>query len=206
MKAGSVILVIAAAAILGSVATKVILERQTHRSTSELKDQPGTDSNSVRRSRVQQPRTASVSPEAVLANVFGSKTIADSGSTSNAANQKAAKTSSGKEPLQDPIARVALSLVGMDPDAEDYWFAAINDLTLPAHERQDLIEDLNEEGLSDPEHPTIDDLPLIFSRLELIETIAPDAADDVNAAAFMEAYKDLLNLAELVMGSGESVR
>ena len=94
----------------------------------------------------------------------------------------------------------------MDPDAEDYWFAAINDLTLPANERQNLIEDLNEEGLSDPEHPTIDDLPLIFSRLELIETIAPDAADEVNADAFMEAYKDLLNLAELAMGGGEPVR
>jgi len=206
MKAGSAILVIAAAAIIGSVATKAILERQTRRGTSALKDQHPTDSNSVGRSRVQQPRAAAVSPDAMLAKAFGPKTITNFGSTSNAANQKTSTTSSAKEPLQDPVARVALSLVGMDPDAEDYWFAAINDLTLPAHERQDLIEDLNEEGLSDPEHPTIDDLPLIFSRLELIETIAPDAADDVNAAAFMEAYKDLLNLAELAMGGGEPVR
>ena len=106
----------------------------------------------------------------------------------------------------DPFARIALAFVGEDPDAEDYWFAAINDLSLPANERQDLIEDLNEEGLSDPEHPTIDDLPLIFSRLALIETIGPDAADEVNAAAFDEAYKDLLNLAALAMGGGQAVR
>jgi len=32
------------------------------------------------------------------------------------------------------------------------------------------------------------------SRLQLIETLAPQAADDTNAAAFAEAYKDLVNM------------
>jgi hypothetical protein len=199
MKVGNIILLIAATAIISIVATKAILERQTRRSTSELNNQHPTDSDAL--SRIQHPRAASHFPEVISAKAVPTNVV--SGSTSNAAT---ATNSAGEEPLQDPIARVALSLVGMDPDAEDYWFAAINDLSLPAHERQDLIEDLNEEGLSDPEHPSIDDLPLIFSRLELIETIAPDAADDVNAAAFNEAYKDLLNLAELAMGGGEPVR
>jgi hypothetical protein len=204
MKVGNIILVIAASAIISAVATKAILERQTRRSTSELNSQHPTDSDAL--SRIQHPRAASAALAFASATVPRSiATNMISGSTSNAADRTTATNSVGKEPLQDPIARVALSLVGMDPDAEDYWFAAINDLSLPPHERQDLIEDLNEEGLSDPEHPTLDDLPLIFSRLELIETIAPDAADDVNAAAFMEAYKDLLNLAELAMG-GEPVR
>lgn len=200
MKVGNVILVIAASAIISAVATKAILERQTRRGSSQPDYQHPTDSDAL--SRIQQPRAVSHLPQAVSANAANMI----SGSTSNAVGQKNPAQSSGEEPLRDPIARVALSLVGMDPDAEDYWFAAINDLTLPANERQNLIEDLNEEGLSDPEHPTIDDLPLIFSRLELIETIAPDAADDVNAAAFMEAYKDLLNLAELAMGGGEPVK
>ena len=165
----------------------------------ELAGERSADSDAL--SRIQHPRPASHFAEVLSVKAIPTNMI--SGSASNVA---AATNSAGDEPLQDPVARVALSLVGMDPDAEDYWFAAINDLSLPAHERQDLIEDLNEEGLSDPEHPTIDDLPLIFSRLELIETIAPDAADDVNAAAFMEAYKDLLNLAELAMGGGEPVK
>ena len=199
MKVGNVILLIAATAIISVVATKAILERQTRRSTSELNNLHPADSDAL--SRIRHPRAASHFSEVVSANAISTNII--SGGTSNAAT---ATNSAGEEPLQDPIARVALSLVGMDPDAEDYWFAAINDLSLPAHERQDLIEDLNEEGLSDPEHPTLDDLPLIFSRLELIETIAPDAADEVNAEAFMEAYKDLLNLAELAMGGGEPVR
>jgi hypothetical protein len=205
MKVGNVILVIAATAIISVVATKAILERQTRRSTSELNNQHPTDSDAL--SRIQHPRGASVPPKSLSANAPNSvATNMISGSTSNAAGRTTVTNSVGEELLQDPVARVALSLVGMDPDAEDYWFAAINDLSLPAHERQDLIEDLNEEGLPDPEHPTIDDLPLIFSRLELIETIAPDAADDVNAAAFIEAYKDLLNLAQLAMGGGEPVR
>jgi hypothetical protein len=57
-----------------------------------------------------------------------------------------------------------------------------------------LIEDLNEDGLVDPKHPTVDDMPIIEYRISLIEELAPDAADDVNAKAFAEAYKDLVNL------------
>ncbi len=82
----------------------------------------------------------------------------------------------------------------MDPEAEAYWETAINDLSLPPTERQDLIEDLNEDGISDPKHPAPGDMPLIASRIELIEELAPYAADDVNAKAFAEAYKDLVNL------------
>jgi len=57
---------------------------------------------------------------------------------------------------------------------------------------QDLIEDLNEEGFQDPKRLTQVDLPLILSRIELIELLAPSAIDDVNAAAFKEAHKDLV--------------
>lgn len=57
-----------------------------------------------------------------------------------------------------------------------------------------MIEDLNEDGLSDPQHPTQADLPLIVNRLLLIEAIAANAMDQVNADAFAEAYKDLANM------------
>jgi hypothetical protein len=100
-----------------------------------------------------------------------------------------------KEPIQDPDAREALSLVGVDPEAEAYWAAAINDPNLPANERKDLIEDLNEDGLSDPKHPGPEDMPLIANRLQIIEEMAPFAMDQANADAFAEAYKDLVNLA-----------
>jgi hypothetical protein len=129
---------------------------------------------------VQAPREATPTPKFAL--------------RSNAGTQVPAPAQSGKPQLQDPTARVALSAVGVDADAERYWYSAINDPTLPAHERQDLIEDLNETGLINPGHPTPEDLPLIVNRLTLIEQLAPQAMDEVNLAAFQEAYKDLVNL------------
>ena len=72
---------------------------------------------------------------------------------------------------------------------------AINDPSLSANARQNLIEDLNEDGLSDPRNPTLDDLPVIKYRIELIEYLAPYAMDKVNADAFDEAHKDLVNMA-----------
>lgn len=99
-----------------------------------------------------------------------------------------------KEPIQDPIARVALSLVGKDDEAEAIWLAAINNPDLPANERKDLIEDLNEDGFADPKHLTEDDVALIHNRILLIERLAPEAMDGVNAAAFAEAHKDLVKM------------
>jgi hypothetical protein len=124
----------------------------------------------------------------------------------NAAAQAQRAVPPAKEPLKDPTARIALALVGADEMAEAYWYSAINDPTLSPNERQDLIEDLNEDGLSDPKHPTADDLLLIVNRLLLIEEFGPDAMDNVNADAFQEAYKDLVNLANLALGGGEPVR
>lgn len=104
-------------------------------------------------------------------------------------------TMAAPEPVvPKPVARAALGYVGADPDAEEIWVNAINDPNRSADERKDLIEDLNEDGFPDPKNITEDDLPLIVSRLALIEELAPDAADEVNEAAFAEAYKDLLNM------------
>ncbi len=96
--------------------------------------------------------------------------------------------------VQDPDARLALSGVGADPEAEAYWSQAINNPNLPAEERKDLIEDLNEDGLSDPKHPSDADKVIIANRIQLIEEMTPAAMDPVNATAFGEAEGDLLNL------------
>jgi hypothetical protein len=115
------------------------------------------------------------------------------------ATQPSPGGSAAKEPIQDPLARVALSFVGTDSLAEAYWYAAINNPNLSAHERQDLIEDLNEDGFPDPDNPTLNDLPLILNRLQIIEEVASDAMDKVNADAFDEAYKDLANMFRSLM-------
>lgn len=107
-----------------------------------------------------------------------------------AQNLSPAPHAKGKKPVQDPAARVALSLVGADPDAEAYWMSAISDSNLPDQEREDLMEDLNEDGLSDPKHPGPADLPLILNRLTLIEEIAP-TTDPFMQEHLGDAYKDL---------------
>jgi hypothetical protein len=89
---------------------------------------------------------------------------------------------------------LALAFVGDNPDADDYWTAAINDPNLPADERRELIEDLNQDGFSDPKNLGVEDLPLIVNRIQLIEELGPYAMDQINADAFQEAYKDLLNM------------
>jgi hypothetical protein len=105
------------------------------------------------------------------------------------------------EPIvAEPLARNALKLVGKDPAAEAIWERAINDPGLPANARSDLIEDLNDEGLPDHRDLTAADIPLILARLRLIERLSPLAMDDVNVAAFAEAYKDLLAMLARLRG------
>ncbi len=99
-----------------------------------------------------------------------------------------------KPPAQNPAARAALNLVGADPTAELVWMEAINNPALPKQERQDLIEDLNEDGLSNPKKPASSDLPLIKARLEIIDRLMPEAMDKTNADALAEARKDLVNM------------
>ncbi|HUP77831.1 MAG TPA: hypothetical protein VM260_04650 [Pirellula sp.] len=96
--------------------------------------------------------------------------------------------------ITEPEARFALQGVGVDPLSEMVWIAAINDPSLPSNVRSNLIEDLNEEGFPDHKNITVDDLPLILNRMTLIEDLLFDAMDDVNADAFLEAYKDLENM------------
>jgi hypothetical protein len=96
--------------------------------------------------------------------------------------------------IPEALARVALRFVGKDPSADALWREAIDDPGLSKEARSDLIEDLNDEGYPDPDHLTAADLPLILERIRIIERLAPYALDDVNAAAFEEAYKDLVNM------------
>lgn len=101
-----------------------------------------------------------------------------------------------------PLAFAALKLVGVDPAAQKIWERAINDPATSSTDRGDLIEDLNETGFPDPSNVTMIDLPLILARIKLIEELAPFAMDEVNAAAFEEAYKDLLDMLVALRSKG----
>ncbi|MDP9175666.1 MAG: hypothetical protein M3O30_17620 [Planctomycetota bacterium] len=154
---------------------------------------------------LSHPRAALAPGDLQAASPSAAPTVAEPGSNPMlmAARKPDMATSAGPdtEPqIPEPLARAALNYVGQDPYAEAIWEAAINDANQPADARQNLIEDLNENGLSDPNNPTVNDLPLIQSRIALIEQIGPSAMDDVNDAAFHEAYKDLVNMEARLTG------
>ena len=114
----------------------------------------------------------------------------------NAYHNPLLTNSAGKEPL----ARLALNFVGADAQANAFYQQTINDPILNRSHRKNLIEDLNQDGFADTRNLTPQDLPLIESRIRLIEQLAPAAMDDVNAAAFKEAYKDLINMRTKITG------
>jgi hypothetical protein len=95
---------------------------------------------------------------------------------------------------KEPLARLALSYVGADAQANEFYQQAINDMSLAKGHRKNLIEDLNEDGFSDLKNLGARDLPLIENRIELIKQLAPQATDPINIAAFKEAFKDLVNM------------
>jgi hypothetical protein len=98
--------------------------------------------------------------------------------------------------VKEQLARIALGMIGYDPEADEVWIQLINDSSLSANARSNLIEDLNEDGFADPHNPTLDELPMILYRIQLIEELAPYAMDKVNSDAFQEAHKDLVNMAD----------
>jgi len=100
---------------------------------------------------------------------------------------------------KEPLARLALNFVGADAQANEFYQKAINDSLLTRSDRKNLIEDLNQDGFADTRNLTANDLPLIQNRIALIEQLAPTAMDDANAAAFKEAYKDLVNMRDRIL-------
>ena len=100
---------------------------------------------------------------------------------------------------KEPLARVALNYVGADAQANEFYQQAINDMALPKDDRRNLIEDLNQDGFPSTKNLSERDLPLIMNRISIIEQLAPGATDPVNAAAFQEAYKDLLKMRDRIL-------
>jgi len=101
--------------------------------------------------------------------------------------------------VKEQRARAALAMIGHNPEADQVWVQLINDPSVSANARSNLIEDLNEDGLS-YRNLTMDDLPVIKYRIEFIEYLRPYAMDKVNADAFDEAHKDLVNMANRLTG------
>jgi hypothetical protein len=184
--------------ILAAVAVKILVRPQQPYPVSNSKTVPihTTDGNVVS----LPPR---VSPAKPTPPDVSSMPAESSVIVKTQAVAAVKKPGSGKKVIQDPVAREALAMVGDDPAAEEYWFAALNNPALSQSERQDLVDDLNEEGLPDPKHPTQDDLPILLARIEILEEamfwFGGEAYD------WKEPHDDLARLIRVALGSDEKV-
>lgn len=97
--------------------------------------------------------------------------------------------------FKEQVGRYALSFVGADPMADAVWATLIYDTSLSDTVREDLMEDLNENGFSggNGDVATVDDLPLIETRILLLEAHM-DGADEFMLEHLGEAHKDLINM------------
>ena len=101
--------------------------------------------------------------------------------------------SDGKEPL----ARLALAYVGANPQAEQLFHTAVLDGALTPDARRNLIEDLNQDGLSSKKNLSPEDLSLVTARYRLTQTYLQQdyvQGDRMLLEAFKEADKDLRNM------------
>ena len=119
---------------------------------------------------------------------------ADVESDAGVSEEMAAEPVEDDPKVKEKRARAALAMIGYDPAADEVWLEVINDPSMSDNARSNLIEDLNEDGFPDKNNPTVDDLPMIEYRIDLIDDHAPYAMDKTNADAFKEARKDLVNM------------
>jgi hypothetical protein len=94
---------------------------------------------------------------------------------------------------KEPLARVALSFAGENPQADALWRTAIYDQSIPEDARRELVEDLNQDGLNE-KNPTDSDYRKMRARLALIEKNRQNAESKKMLDAFNEAQKDLLDM------------
>lgn len=110
------------------------------------------------------------------------------------------QTTSPNPVQQAALARESLTMVGVSAEANEYWFAAVNNPEVPTIQRQVLIAALSEVGFEDPNNPTEEELPLIMSRITLLQRLAQNPLDQASATAIQATSAALVDMAAQVTG------
>lgn len=98
---------------------------------------------------------------------------------------------------KESLARVALAYVGATDQAVELFHTAVLDQSLKPDHRRELVEDLNQDGLSSKKNWSAADLDIIAKRYELTQAYLKQdyvQNDKLLNAAFHEADKDLANM------------
>jgi len=108
---------------------------------------------------------------------------------------------------KEPLARVALAFVGANQQAGELFHTAVLDQALLPDQKRELVEDLNQDGLSNKKAPTPEELKIIANRYALTQTYLQQdyvQNDKVLSAAFREADKDLRNMLQKAAAAAAS--
>lgn len=100
---------------------------------------------------------------------------------------------------REALGRLALNYVGANEEALALFHKAALDPQLKPGQRRNLIEDLNQDGLSSGRNPTSEDLKLIANRYALTQSYLQQdyvKNDKTLLAAFLEANQDLSRMLE----------
>ncbi len=100
---------------------------------------------------------------------------------------------------KEPLARLALAFVGANQQAGELFHTAVLDPSLLPDQKRELVEDLNQDGLSNKKALTPEELKIVASRYALTQTYLQQdyvQNDKVLHAAFREADKDLRKMLE----------
>lgn len=98
---------------------------------------------------------------------------------------------------KEPLARLALAFMGANQQAGELFPTAVLDQALLPDQKRELVEDLNQDGLSNEKAPTPEELKIVANRYALTQTYLQQdyvLNDQVLSAAFREADKDLRNM------------
>ncbi|MGC3961216.1 MAG: hypothetical protein QM813_25790 [Verrucomicrobiota bacterium] len=110
---------------------------------------------------------------------------------------------------KEPLARVALAYVGANDQAIELYHAAVLDSSLQPDQKRELVEDLNQDGLSNRKTPTPEDLKIIANRYALTQAYLQQdyvQNDKTLNAAFHEANKDLGKMLEKANAAAQTGR
>jgi hypothetical protein len=100
---------------------------------------------------------------------------------------------------KEALGRLALSYVGADDSALELFHQAAFDPQLKPDQRRELVEDLNQDGLTQRKNPSAETLQIIAKRYALTQTYLQQdyvKNDKTLFAAFQEANKDLGKMLE----------
>ncbi len=91
---------------------------------------------------------------------------------------------------RERLAQVALETAGTNPMADNFFYAAMGDASLPADNRKNLAEDFADHG-TNPNNPSPHDIEVMQKRLAVLDQLLTEVTEPLVIAGINEAQKDL---------------